>query len=58
MSGLVIIGIMLGFGKGCRTVHMSVVVPDYVPIEKLPYAAGIQMMVNSMNFLFVVPLIG
>ncbi|KRT81779.1 membrane transporter [Oryctes borbonicus] len=38
----------LGIAKGFRTVYWSLVIPDYVPIERLAAAAGMQSTFNSI----------
>lgn len=48
----------LGIAKGIRTVYMSLVIPTYVPLEKLASASGLQMMINGMCILLGGPVIG
>ncbi|KAJ3657855.1 hypothetical protein Zmor_009632 [Zophobas morio] len=57
---VVLLGVALGLGiaKGIRTVYMSLVIPMYVPIEKLASASGLQMMVNGLCILIGGPVIG
>ncbi|GJQ72073.1 hypothetical protein Trydic_g3170 [Trypoxylus dichotomus] len=38
----------LGVAKGFRTVYWTLVIPDYVPIERLAAAAGMQSTFNSI----------
>ncbi|XP_064214720.1 monocarboxylate transporter 14 isoform X2 [Tribolium castaneum] len=56
----ILLGVALGLGiaKGIRTVYMSLVIPTYVPIEKLASAGGLQMMVNGFCILIGGPIIG
>lgn len=56
----ILLGVALGLGiaKGVRTVYMSLVIPNYVPIEKYASASGIQMMVNGFCILIGGPIIG
>ncbi|GBP96433.1 hypothetical protein EVAR_99094_1 [Eumeta japonica] len=37
------VAVMIGFGKGFRTVFMALVIPTHVPLHKLPGATGIQL---------------
>lgn len=42
---------VLGAAKGLRKVYMWLVVPDYVPIEKLPTASGIDLFLRGICIL-------
>jgi hypothetical protein len=53
-----VVAVALGVAKGVRTVYMTIVIPSYVPIERLAAAAGIQMVVNGMLLMGFGPLIG
>ncbi|KAF2904364.1 hypothetical protein ILUMI_01822 [Ignelater luminosus] len=48
----------LGIAKGVRTVYMTLVIPNYVPIERLASASGLQMMVNGFLILAGGPVLG
>ncbi|XP_076235691.1 uncharacterized protein LOC143180050 [Calliopsis andreniformis] len=48
----------LGAAKGIRSVYMYLVIPHYVPIEKLPNASGIQMIANGIILLTAGPTLG
>uniref|UniRef100_A0A0A9Y5F8 Monocarboxylate transporter 7 n=1 Tax=Lygus hesperus TaxID=30085 RepID=A0A0A9Y5F8_LYGHE len=48
----------LGVAKGFRTVYMTVVLANYVPIEKLPSAQGIQTLFNGLMLLAIGPVVG
>lgn len=50
-SSLLGVAVVLGITKGIRTVYMNLVIPSYVPIERLATAAGLQMMVNGVFIL-------
>lgn len=52
------VAIGLGASKGIRSVYMALVVPSYVPIQKLPNASGIQMLTNGMILLCAGPMLG
>ncbi|XP_066994363.2 uncharacterized protein [Anabrus simplex] len=56
-QGALIVAIALGVAKGFRTVYMSVVIPSYVPLERLPSASGLQMVVNSLFTVASIPVI-
>ncbi|GLV37171.1 uncharacterized protein CBL_01999 [Carabus blaptoides fortunei] len=55
---MIAVAIFLGVAKGFRTVFMSLLIPNYVPIEKLASASGIQMVVNGIIIIFGGPLLG
>ena len=57
-KAVVTVAVALGVAKGVRTVYMTLVIPSYVPIERLPSAAGIQMVVNGILLMAFGPLIG
>ncbi|KZC08122.1 Monocarboxylate transporter 2 [Dufourea novaeangliae] len=52
------VAVGLGASKGIRSVYMSLVIPDYVPIDRLPNASGIQMIVNGVILLTIGPMLG
>jgi MFS family permease len=52
------VAVALGVAKGVRTVYMTIVIPSYVPIERLASASGIQMVVNGIFLMAFGPLIG
>lgn len=49
---------IIGFGKGLRTIFIALVIPTYVPLERLPAASGLQLAASGMCFLFFAPVIG
>lgn len=55
---LIIVAAGLGAAKGIRSIYMSLVIPCYVPIDKLPNASGIQMIVNGAILLCAGPMLG
>jgi hypothetical protein len=55
---VLVVAVALGVSKGVRTVYMTLVIPSYVPIERLPAAAGIQMVINGILLMAFGPLIG
>lgn len=46
--GMIFVALAMGVTKGVRTVYMNIVIPSYVPIERLPFASGIQMFFNGI----------
>lgn len=57
-KSMLLVGIGLGIGKGVRAVYMGLVIPSYVPLERLPSAAGLQMVCNSIFLLAFGPIVG
>lgn len=55
---IITVAIGLGAAKGIRSVYMSLVIPSYVPIQRLPNASGIQMIVNGVIILTGGPMLG
>jgi len=55
---IVAVAIGLGAAKGIRSVYMVLVVPSYVPIQKLPNASGIQMLTNGIILMSAGPMLG
>jgi hypothetical protein len=48
----------LGVCKGFRTVYMTLVIPNYVPLDKLPSSTGLQTVLNGIFLLIGGPLLG
>ncbi|KAL6267707.1 hypothetical protein P5V15_000778 [Pogonomyrmex californicus] len=57
-ASMLAVAIGLGAAKGIRSVYMTLVVPSYVSIQKLPNASGIQMLTNGMILMSAGPMIG
>ncbi|XP_043267637.1 uncharacterized protein [Venturia canescens] len=55
---VIMVAIGLGFAKGIRSVNMSLVIPNHIPIERLASATGIQMVVNGIVLMILGPLLG
>lgn len=55
---MVIVAVAMGIAKGIRTVYMSLVIPSYIPIERLASASGIQMFTNGIFLLLLGPVLG
>nr|CAD7604454.1 unnamed protein product [Timema genevievae] len=50
--------VALGIAKGVRSVYMGLVMPSYVPLERLPSATGLQMVFNGIMMIMFGPFIG
>lgn len=55
---VIVVAVGLGIAKGIRSVYMSLIIPSYVPISRLPYASAIQMMVNGFIMISAGPCLG
>ncbi|CAG4941267.1 unnamed protein product [Colias eurytheme] len=55
---VLLVAVMIGFGKGLRTVFMALVIPTHVPLHKLPGATGIQLLTAGMVYLSLGPVVG
>lgn len=55
---MLIVAVAIGIAKGVRTVYMSLVIPSYIPIERLASASGIQMFVNGILMVMLGPALG
>lgn len=50
--------IFIGLAKGFRTVYMGLVIPSYVPLEKLASATGLQTVLNGLFLVTAGPILG
>lgn len=48
----------LGVAKGIRSVYMSIVIPSYIPIDRLASASAIQLFGNGIVMMCVGPALG
>lgn len=55
---LLIVGAGLGVAKGFRSVYLNLVIPNYLPLERLPSASGIQMIAKGIVLIMFGPLLG
>lgn len=53
-----LVAVIIGFGKGLRTIFMALVIPSYVSLERLPAASGLQLTTSGLLFLFLGPVVG
>ncbi|CAL7935057.1 unnamed protein product [Xylocopa violacea] len=56
----VVIGVslLIGVAKGTKAVFQTLIIPDYVPLERLPAAYGMQMVCNGILSIAIGPFIG
>ncbi|CAH2237234.1 jg11204 [Pararge aegeria aegeria] len=57
-SVVLMVAVIIGFGKGLRTVFMALVIPTHVPLHKLPGASGIQLLTAGILYLALGPIVG
>ncbi|XP_053950584.1 uncharacterized protein LOC128858383 isoform X1 [Anastrepha ludens] len=50
--------VLIGFGRGFRTIFSSLIIPTYVPLKRLPAASGLQLVCNTLFSLSFGPLLG
>lgn len=55
---MLIICSALGIGKGIRSVYMSIVIPSYIPIDRLASASAIQLFANGIVMMCIGPILG
>lgn len=55
---ILIVAMGLGLAKGVRSVYMSLVVPSYIPLDRLAAASGIQMVANGVIILSMGSFVG
>lgn len=55
---VVAVFILIGFGKGFRTIFSPLIIPSYVPLRRLPAASGLQLIFNTIFSLAMGPLLG
>ncbi|XP_053679236.1 uncharacterized protein LOC128730227 [Anopheles nili] len=48
----------IGVAKGVRSVYMSLVIPSYIPLSRLPSASSIQMTTNGIVLMTIGPCVG
>ncbi|XP_073834415.1 uncharacterized protein [Musca autumnalis] len=49
---------LIGFGKGLRTIFSPLIIPSYVPLKRLPAATGLQLIFNSIVSFSLGPVLG
>lgn len=50
--------VLIGFGRGFRTIFASLIIPSYVPLNRLPAASGLQLVFNTLFTLAFGPILG
>lgn len=58
LSQLLGIAVGLGVAKGFRSVYLNLVIPAYLPLERLASASGIQMVSKGIILILLGPLLG
>ncbi|XP_017872419.1 PREDICTED: uncharacterized protein LOC108620064 [Drosophila arizonae] len=55
---IVAVFLLIGFGKGFRTIFSPLIIPSYVPLRRLPAASGLQLIFNTLFSFAMGPLLG
>lgn len=55
---LLICAVLIGLARGFRTIYWILVVPSYVPIERLASASGLQSVLNGLIIWMGAPFLG
>lgn len=50
--------VVLGIAKGIRSVYMCIVIPSYIPLERLASASALQLFGNGIVMLCIGPILG
>lgn len=50
--------VLIGFGKGFRTIFSPLIIASYVPLNRLPAASGLQLISNGIFSLCMGPVLG
>ncbi|XP_066994365.2 monocarboxylate transporter 9 [Anabrus simplex] len=58
LSLLLALAVLLGIAKGIKAVFQALIIPNYVPLEKLPAASGLLMVINGILSISLGPFIG
>lgn len=57
-NSILIAFVWIGFGKGLRTVFLALVIPSYVPLNRLPAASGLQLLFAGIFYIVAGPVVG
>lgn len=52
------VALIIGIAKGMKAVFQTLIIPDYVSLDRLPAAYGMQMVCNGILSIAIGPLIG
>ncbi|XP_076243570.1 monocarboxylate transporter 14 isoform X2 [Calliopsis andreniformis] len=55
---VICVALIIGVSKGTKAVFQALIIPDYVPLERLPAASGMQMVCNGILSIAIGPIIG
>lgn len=50
--------LLIGFGKAFRTIFSPLIIPSYVPLNRLPAASGLQLIFNTIFSFAMGPILG
>uniref|UniRef100_A0A1I8N429 Major facilitator superfamily (MFS) profile domain-containing protein n=1 Tax=Musca domestica TaxID=7370 RepID=A0A1I8N429_MUSDO len=50
--------VLIGFGKGFRTIFSPLIIPSYVPLKRLPAASGLQLIFSSLAYFVLGQMLG
>lgn len=57
-TSMLIVCSALGVAKGIRSVYMCIVIPSYIPLERLASASAIQLFGNGVVMMCIGPILG
>lgn len=55
---VIAVALIIGIAKGTKAVFQTLIIPDYVSLERLPAAYGMQMVCNGILSITIGPFIG
>ncbi|XP_043286586.1 monocarboxylate transporter 12-like [Venturia canescens] len=55
---LIAVAVLIGAGKALRTIFMALVIPTHVPLERLPAASGLHLLISGLIYLILGPIVG
>ncbi|XP_055913187.1 uncharacterized protein LOC129946851 [Eupeodes corollae] len=57
-QSLMVVAALVGIGKGFRTIFAPLILSSYVPLNRLPAASGLQLIVNGIFTFAIGPIVG
>ncbi|XP_015114501.1 uncharacterized protein LOC107039418 [Diachasma alloeum] len=55
---ILLVAVLVGFGKSLRTIFIALVIPSHVPLSRLPAATGLQLVTSGLISIGFGPLVG
>ncbi|XP_011313887.1 uncharacterized protein [Fopius arisanus] len=55
---ILLVAVLIGFGKSLRTIFIALVIPTHVPLSRLPAATGLQLVTSGLISIGFGPLVG